>query len=72
MPASLAELQSRLDALRRLRATGVRTLDHNGARIENRSMDELTRAIGFLETEIAYAGGAVQTRTFKLTSSKDL
>ena len=70
--ASINELTARLERLKRLRANGLKSLSHGDARSEFRDMDELTRAIGYLETEIDQAGGAQQTRTFKLTSSKDL
>lgn len=70
--ASLSDLQTRLDRLRKMRASGVLSLSHGDTRTEFRTMDELTRAIGYVQDEIAAAGGAVQTRTFKVTSGKDL
>jgi hypothetical protein len=70
--ATLNDLAARLERLKKLRATGLKSVAHEGAHTEFRSMDELTRAIGYLETEIAQAGGAQSTRTFKVTSSKDL
>lgn len=70
--ATIPELARRLERLRGIRANGLKSLAHGDVRSEFASLDDVTRAIGFVEQEIALAGGQKQPRTFKVTSSKDL
>ena len=70
--ATLAQLTGRLERLRGIRANGLKSLAHGDVRSEFASMDDVTRAIGFVEQEIALACGFQQPRTFKVTSSKNL
>src|SRR5689334_17471160 len=52
--ATMSELTARLEALRAARANGFLRVNYPGvAETTFRSMDELTRAIGFVEDEIA-------------------
>jgi hypothetical protein len=70
--ATITQLQARLERLKKLQANGLRGLSHGDTRTEFRSLDEITRAIGLVEEQIAAAGGTQVPRTYKLTSSKDL
>ncbi|TPI16578.1 hypothetical protein [Mesorhizobium sp. B4-1-1] len=51
--ATLQELQTRLDALRKVRGTGVRTVRHGETSTEFRPDPELAAAISDLERQIA-------------------
>jgi hypothetical protein len=72
MPASVAELQARLDRLKKMRAAGVLSTRHGDSETRYRSLDELTRAIGMVEKEIDDAGGKAVPTTYLITSSKGL
>ena len=56
--ASLAELQGRLEALRKTRASGRRRVEYGGGSVEYRSDAELAAAIADIERQIATASGA--------------
>ena len=65
---TLSELQSRLDALRRARASGARALQHGDLRVEYRSDGEMAAAIADIERQIAAASGT-PVRTIYVTGS---
>ena len=70
--ATLAELQTRLDALRKARAGPARVVQgSDGKRIEYKSDDELAAAIADVERQIAAASNT-PIRTVYLTSSKGI
>lgn len=69
--AALAELQSQLDALRAMRAGGVRRLRMGEREIEHRSDTELAAAIADLERQIA-ALSTGRVTTVRIHSSKGL
>ncbi|MEI9403378.1 phage head-tail joining protein [Mesorhizobium argentiipisi] len=70
--ATLAELQSQLDTLRRARATGLRSAQHGDSKTEYRSDAELAAAIADLERQIAGVNGRGPGGVFYFTSSKGL
>jgi hypothetical protein len=68
-----AELQRRLDALRRARSSGVREVEfvtgEHRQRVAYKSDAELAAAIAALENEIASTAGAKQVRNVIVRSS---
>jgi len=72
MPATLAQLNARLDSLKSALAGGVLSVQHGDSRVQYRSIAEIRQAIGEVEGDIAQLGGANVLRSIKLTSSKDL
>jgi hypothetical protein len=55
-------LQTRLDALKKARASGVLTVRHGDTQTTFRSLDEIDRIIASLEAEIASASGTPRRR----------
>lgn len=55
--ATLSELQTWLDALRKARASGLRSVQHGDTRTEFKSDVEMAAAIRDLEGQIASASG---------------
>ncbi len=69
MTADLATLQTRLDALKAARASGVRRINIAGViEREYRSDAEMVRAIAALEAEITAAQGAPPVRNVVVRS----
>ena len=67
--ATTAELEARLERLRKIRAAGTRSLEAGNHRLEYRSDQELAAAIADLEAQIA-GGGRVHT--IRIHASKGL
>ncbi|RWB09017.1 MAG: hypothetical protein EOQ39_03715 [Mesorhizobium sp.] len=61
--ATLADLQARLEKLRTVRATGVRSLRHGETSSEFRPDSEIASAIADLERQIAKLDGRPRVRT---------
>lgn len=72
MPADLATLQARLDALKTTLGSGRLEVSYNGRMTRYRSMVELQAAIKDVETDIASLSGTKVLRTYRFSSSKDL
>lgn len=72
MPATLTQLNARLDVLKTALGAGVLSVQHGDVRVQYRSVAELQSAISSIEGDIALVGGSVPLRSIKLTSSKDL
>lgn len=70
--ATLAELQSRRDALAAARASGVARVSYDGKIVEYRSLAEIDRAIEALDREIAAAEGRRIVRHLRVTTTKGL
>ena len=66
--ASVAELEARLEALKKARASGVRKIEYDGNSTEYRSDAELRRAIQDLTEELRTAqnGKGRQTVTVRM------
>lgn len=66
--ATQAELEARLDALKRARDQGASTIEYvsggNQRRLTYRSVDELNKAIAAVEQELANANGTAIVRRF--------
>jgi hypothetical protein len=71
MATTLAELQARLEALQKVRATGLRSSQYDGRSIEYRSDAEIAAAIGDLERQIA-AFARRPVRTIYINSSRGI
>jgi hypothetical protein len=67
--ATLAELQARLDALRALRARGIRRVSYQGQEVEFRSDAEMASAIADLERQVAALSGR-RVSTVYINASK--
>jgi hypothetical protein len=72
MPADLATLQGRLDALKSTMASGRLETSYAGRTTRYRSVPELQAAIKDIETDIAALSGGSVLRTYVFTSCKDL
>lgn len=72
MPATLAQLQARLDSLKTALATGVTSIAHGENRVEFRSLSEMRSAISDVEQDMALLGGQQPLRSLKIISCKDL
>jgi hypothetical protein len=70
--ATLAELQSRREALAASRASGVARVSYDGKTVEYRSLAEIDRAIDVLDREIAALEGRRVIRQVRVTTSKGL
>ena len=70
--ATLAELQTRRDALAAARASGVARVSYDGKTVEYRSLAEIDRAIEALDREIAVAEGRRILRHLRVTTTKGL
>ena len=69
--ASSEELTARLEALRRTRAEGARSVQQGNDRVEYRTDAELAAAIADLERQVAAAGGQ-RIHTIRVSASKGL
>ncbi|MBL8908034.1 MAG: hypothetical protein JNM20_15275 [Rhizobiales bacterium] len=67
--ATAVELQARLEALRKVRANGLRSIQYEDIRTEYRSDAELAAAITDLEQQLAAASGR-RIRTVTFSTSK--
>lgn len=70
--ATLAELQTRREALADSRASGVARVSYDGKTVEYRSLAEIDRAIDVLDREIASLEGRSMIRQVRVTTSKGL
>ncbi len=70
--ATLAELQTRREALAASRASGVARVSYDGKTVEYRSLAEIDRAIDVLDREIATLEGRKVIRQVRVTTSKGL
>jgi len=70
--ATLAELQTRREALAASRASGVARVSYDGKTVEYRSLAEIDRAIDVLDREIATLEGRRVIRQVRVTTSKGL
>ena len=70
--ATLAELQSRREALAASRASGVARVSYDGKTVEYRSLVEIERAIDVLDREIATLEGRRVIRQVRVTTTKGL
>lgn len=71
--ATTSELQTRLEALKKARDTGVLTARQGDNLTTFRSLSEIERTIAALENEIAAAGGTSRRRVrYAYQSSKGL
>jgi len=70
--ATLAELQTRREALAASRASGVARVSYDGKTVEYRSLAEIDRAIDVLDREIATLEGRRLIRQVRVTTSKGL
>lgn len=69
---TLAELQTRREALLASRSSGVARVSYDGKTVEYRSLAEIDRAIEQLDREIAGAEGRRIVRHLRVTTSKGL
>ncbi len=70
--ATLAELQTRREALAASRASGVARVSYDGKAVEYRSLAEIDRAIDVLDREIAALEGRAMIRQVRVTTNKGL
>lgn len=70
--ATLAELQTRREALAASRASGVARVSYDGKTVEYRSLAEIDRAIDVLDREIATLEGRRVIRQVRVTTNKGL
>jgi len=70
--ATLAELQTRRDALAASRVSGVARVSYDGKTVEYRSTAEIDRAIDVLDREIARLEGRSVIRQVRVTTTKGL
>ncbi|NOX74428.1 MAG: hypothetical protein GXP03_12700 [Alphaproteobacteria bacterium] len=69
---TLAELQTRREALAASRASGVARVSYDGKTVEYRSLAEIDRAIDVLDREIATLEGRRVIRQIRVTTTKGL
>lgn len=69
--ATVAELEAWRDALIEQRAQGIRTVEHDGKRVEYRSDAEMAAAIAAIEERIARSS-ATRPRTVRFSTGKGL
>ena len=69
---TLAELQSRREALAASRSSGVARVSYDGKTVEYRSLAEIDRAIDVLDREIATLEGRSMIRQVRVTATKGL
>ena len=73
MPADLATLQGRLDALKTVLASGTQSVSYGNYHKTFRSIEDVREAIADIESDIAaLGGGPVVTRSYRFASRKDL
>lgn len=74
--ATQAELEARLDKLKKALASGAKSLTFESGgvtqRVDYRDVDEIKKAIASVEGELAIASGAPRIRRFVFTSDKGL
>jgi hypothetical protein len=70
--ATIAELNTRREALAASRSSGVARVSYDGKTVEYRSLVEIERAIEQLDREIAAAAGRRIVRHVRLTTAKGL
>jgi len=70
--ATLAELQTRREALAASRSSGVARVSYDGKTVEYRSLAEIDRAIDVLDREIATLEGRRVIRQVRVTTTKGL
>jgi len=70
--ATLAELNSRREALAASRSSGVARVSYDGKTVEYRSLAEIDRAIDVLDREIAALEGRSMIRQVRVTTTKGL
>ncbi len=70
--ATLAELQTRREALAASRASGVARVSYDGKTVEYRSLAEIDRAIDVLDREFAALEGRSVIRQVRVTTTKGL
>ena len=70
--ATLAELQTRREALAASRTSGVARVSYDGKTVEYRSLAEIDRAIDVLDREIAALEGRRVIRQVRVTTTKGL
>ena len=69
---TLAELQTRREALAASRASGVARVSYDGKTVEYRSLAEIDRAIDVLDRQIAALEGRRVIRQIPVTPNKGL
>ncbi|MFT4117472.1 phage head-tail joining protein [Bradyrhizobium sp.] len=72
MPASLEQLQARLDALYELQATGIKSSSSGDKRAEFRDMADLNAAIAGLKAQIGTLQSTPARRSYRIIACKDL
>lgn len=70
--ATLAELQTRREALAASHSSGVARVSYDGKTVEYRSLAEIDRAIDVLNREIADLEGRRAIRQVRVSTSKGL
>ena len=70
--ATIAELNTRREALAASRSSGVARVSYDGKTVEYRSLVEIERAIEQLDREIATVEGRQIVRHVRVTTSKGL
>jgi len=70
--ATIAELNTRREALSASRSSGVARVSYDGKTVEYRSLAEIERAIEQLDREIATLEGRRIVRHVRVTTSKGL
>ena len=71
MATTLSQLMLQRDALI-AQLTAAQSLQHGDSRVQYRPIAEIQAAIASIDGQIAEAGGNVQVRSIKVTTSKDL
>ena len=72
MPADLATLQGRLDALKSAIANGKSEITYAGRTTKYRSIAEIQAAIKDVESDVAALNGTKILRTYRFHSNKGL
>jgi len=67
---TLTELQTRLEALKAQRASGIARVSYDGKTVEYRGDNEIAAAIRDIETEIGKAQGITPVRQIRFKTSK--
>lgn len=70
--ATLSDIESQLEALKKQRSSGVAKISYAGKSIEYRNLADIDKAIFKLEDEIKQAAGLKKSRTLKTYASKGL
>jgi len=69
---TVAELETRLEALRAQRDSAVARVSYDGRMVEYRGTAEISAAIAGLERELQAAQGETPVRQIRVTTSKGL